>query len=99
MSDKITNPTSFNNDDLIALVLASHQINSNNLLCATVSIVANSTVADDCICKSNGHYMRKGDIPHPKKSFWNRVLKKGDDLDFFHYLVRRTEKIFGVSTL
>ena len=35
--------------------------------------------------KQNGRYLRSTVLPSPDHSFWRRVLRSGDAMDFFHF--------------
>ena len=58
----------------------------------TTSTVAASILQDQAVQnnilrgerKPNGRFLRKT-LHHPSQSFWARIYKKGDDLEFLHF--------------
>lgn len=59
----------------------------NSLMATTSSAIA-AIVAEESPKdrKPNGRYLRRGCLPKPEHSFWKKLLKDGDDMEWFHFI-------------
>ena len=75
---------------LISILLISLQfhISQQHKLRAITKVVANAEIYRiiNFRERKSGRYLRGGALPSPKESFWRRIDRIGDEMEFLHFL-------------